>query len=303
MSQPLTGTVVAAFGRQYAVRLEDGRELLCVPRAKKSEVACGDAVEIALTSADQGVIERIRERSSLFYRADQWKEKLIAANVSQVVVVVATEPGFSDELITRCLVAADAQDIPALIVLNKCDLVAQLPAARAQLEIFVRAGHEVLALSAREDVAVLRNRLAGHTSLLVGQSGMGKSTLTNALVPDAEARTREISAVLDSGKHTTTHARLYPLPADTTSGGFLIDSPGLQSFGLAHLSQREIETGFLEIRPLLGSCRFRDCQHLKAPDCALRAARDAGDFSERRYATLLQLLDEHRVAVRHRLEH
>ncbi|MDQ7989547.1 MAG: ribosome small subunit-dependent GTPase A [Candidatus Dactylopiibacterium sp.] len=299
MSARLEGIVVAAFGRQYAVRLPDGRELPCVPRAKKSEVACGDQVEIAMTSADQGVIERIGARSSLFYRADQWKEKLIAANVSQVVVVVATEPGFSDELITRCLVAADAQDIPALILLNKCDLVAQRDAARAQLEVFRAAGHDVLELSARGDVAPLAARLAGHVSLLVGQSGMGKSTLTNALVPDADARTREISAVLDSGKHTTTHARLYALPG----GGQLIDSPGLQSFGLAHLTQNEIECGFPEIRAKLGECRFRDCQHLKEPDCALRAARDAGQFHARRYATLLQLLDEHRVAVRHRLEH
>lgn len=295
----ITGTVIAAFGRQYSVRLEDGCELLCVPRAKKSEVACGDRVELAMTSANQGVIEKISTRRSLFYRADQWKEKLIAANVSMVVVVVATEPGFSDELITRCLVAADAQDIAALIVLNKCDLPAQLETARAQLDVFVKAGHPVLELSAKGDVETLRSHLKDHTSLLVGQSGMGKSTITNALIPEADARTREISAVLDSGKHTTTHARLYPLPG----GGELIDSPGLQSFGLAHLTQNEIECGFLEIRELLGTCRFRDCQHTKEPDCALRAAHASGLFNERRYTALLQLLDEHRVAVRHKLEH
>lgn len=301
MSARVTGTVIAAFGRQYAVQLEDGRELLCVPRAKKSEVACGDRVELAMASADQGVIEKISERASLFYRADQWKEKLIAANVTQVVVVVATEPGFSDELITRCLVAADAQDIPALIVLNKCDITAGLATARRQLETFVKAGHEVLELSAKGDVEALRARLAGHVSLLVGQSGMGKSTITNALIPEADARTREISAVLDSGKHTTTHARLYPLPGD--GRGELIDSPGLQSFGLAHLTKNEIECGFLEIRNLLGTCRFRDCKHIKEPDCAIRAARDAGEFNERRYATLLQILDEHEVARKHNLEH
>lgn len=303
MSARLTGRVVAAFGRQYAVRLDDGRELLCVPRAKKSEVACGDLVELALTSADQGVIEKIGERTSLFYRADQWKEKLIAANVTQVVVVVATEPGFSDELVTRCLVAADAQDIPALILLNKCDIPAGLDRARSQLEVFTRAGHEVLELSAKGDVGVLRARLGGHISLLVGQSGMGKSTLTNALIPEADARTREISAVLDSGKHTTTHARLYPLPAAENESGALIDSPGLQSFGLAHLSRNEIECGFPEIRELLGSCRFRDCGHIREPDCAIRQARETGHFDERRYATLLQLLDEHEVARKHRLEH
>ena len=299
MSARVAGTVIAAFGRQYAVRLEDGSQLLCVPRAKKSEVACGDRVELAMTSADQGVIEKISERESLFYRADQWKEKLIAANVTQVLVVVATEPGFSDELITRCLVAADAQDIPALIVLNKCDITAGLESARKQLETFVKAGHDVLELSAKGDVASLRAKLAGHVSLLVGQSGMGKSTITNALIPEADARTREISAVLDSGKHTTTHARLYPLPG----GGELIDSPGLQSFGLAHLTKNEIECGFLEIRALLGTCRFRDCSHIKEPDCAIRAARDAGDFDARRYATLLQILDEHEVARKHNLEH
>lgn len=293
------GTVIAAFGRQYAIRLEDGTQVLCVPRAKKSEVACGDRVELAMTSTNQGVIDKILPRRSLFYRADQWKEKLIAANVSQVVVVVATEPGFSDELITRCLVAADAQDIPVLIVLNKCDLLAQLDFSRAQLEVFTKAGHEVLELSAKGNVEALRAKLANHTSLLVGQSGMGKSTLTNALVPDADARTREISEVLDSGKHTTTHARLYPLPG----GGELIDSPGLQSFGLAHLTKNEIECGFLEIRGLLGTCRFRDCSHIKEPDCAIRAARDAGTFNARRYTALLQVLDEHEVARKHRLEH
>ncbi|GAB2905084.1 ribosome small subunit-dependent GTPase A [Uliginosibacterium flavum] len=293
------GTVIAAFGRQYAVRLDTGGEALCYPRAKRSEIACGDRVEMALNAPDQGVIDKILPRASLFYRADQWKEKLIAANVTQIVVVVATEPGFSDELITRCMVAADAQDIAALIVLNKSDIPASLEACRAQLKAFVAAGHAVLEMSAMGDVEPLRERLRDHTSLFVGQSGMGKSTLTNALIPDADARTREISEVLDSGKHTTTHARLYALPG----GGQLIDSPGLQSFGLAHLTKNEIECGFPEIRPLLGTCRFRDCNHLKEPDCALRGARDSGEFDARRYTALMQLLDEHEVARKHRLEH
>lgn len=299
MNNRRQGTVIAAFGRQYAIRLDDLSEALCYPRAKKSELACGDRVEVVLNAPDQGVIESTLPRESLFYRADQWKEKLIAANVSQIVVVVATEPGFSDELITRCLVAADAQDIPVLIVLNKCDLTGSLPVARALLAPFEAAGHSVLELSAKENVEPLRARLDRHLSLLVGQSGMGKSTLTNALIPEAQARTREISEVLDSGKHTTTHARMYPLP----DGGNLIDSPGLQSFGLAHLSKNEIECGFLEIRHLLGTCRFRDCGHSKEPGCAIRGARDTGLFDPRRYAALLQFLDEHEVARKHRLEH
>jgi ribosome biogenesis GTPase / thiamine phosphate phosphatase len=286
------GTVVAAFGRQYAVALDSGEQALCYPRAKKSEIACGDRVAAVLSSPDQGVIEKILPRSSLFYRADAWKEKLIAANVSQVVVVVATEPSFSDDLVTRCLCAAEAQDIASLIVLNKTDLSASLEFARSQLEPFRVASHTVLEVSARGQLDALRERLAGHTNLLVGQSGMGKSTLTNALVPDAEARTREISEVLDSGKHTTTHARLYALP----EGGTLIDSPGLQTFGLAHLTRDQIESGFHEIRPLLGTCRFRDCRHLKEPDCAIRAAVDKGEFNSRRYEALLRLLAEHELA-------
>lgn len=286
-----TGRVIAAFGRQYMVRLPDASEALCYTRAKKSEIACGDEVEIELSCADQGVINKIQPRSSLFYRADQWKEKLIAANVSQVVVVVATEPGFSDDLVTRCLVAAEAQDIASLVVLNKCDLPAQLDSARALLAPHINAGHKVLELSAKGDVSTLRERLQGNVSLLVGQSGMGKSTLTNALIPDADARTREISEVLDSGKHTTTHARLYDLPG----GGHLIDSPGLQTFGLAHLSRSEIETGFPEIRALLGQCRFRDCRHLKEPDCLIRQAVNDGRMHARRYETLCRLIDEQLV--------
>jgi ribosome biogenesis GTPase len=299
MSARQTGRVIAAFGRQYSVILDDGLQVLCYPRAKKSEVACGDRVEVMLTAPDQGVIEATCPRTSLFYRADQWKEKLIAANVTQVVVVVATEPGFSDELVTRCLVAAYAQDIATLIVLNKCDIDAALEPARTQLAAFRAAGYDILELCAKMDVSALKERLRDHTSLFVGQSGMGKSTLTNALVPDADARTREISAVLDSGKHTTTHARLYPLPG----GGSLIDSPGLQSFGLAHLEKGEIEMGFPELREVLGTCRFRDCSHRREPDCAIRAALDAGTLDARRYAALLQFLDEHEVARKHRLEH
>lgn len=287
MSQ-LPGVIVAAFGRHYQVLLEDGSEARCYPRGKKSDAACGDEVLVTLSAAYQGVIDNIKPRSSLFYRADQWKEKLIAANVSLVVIVVATEPGFSDELITRCLCATDAQDIAALILLNKCDLGAQLDTCREQLLPFHAAGHAVLEMSARGDIEPLRKHLAGHLSLFVGQSGMGKSTLTNSLIPDAEARTREISEVLDSGKHTTTHARLYELPG----GGRLIDSPGLQSFGLAHLDRGQIEAGFHEIRHLLGTCRFRDCRHLKEPDCAVRAAVAGGLFHPRRYEALMCLIDE-----------
>ena len=286
MSTP--GLVIAAHGRQYLVELEDGSTRLCFPRGKKSELACGDRVRIAATGEGQGVVEKVEPRRSLLYRSNEFRQKLIAANVTQIVVVVATEPSFSDELVTRCLVAADSQDIRPLIVLNKCDLNDRLDAARDALAPYRALGYPVVELAARTGAEGLRPHLHGQTSVLVGQSGMGKSTLLNALIPEANAATREISAALDSGKHTTTHARLYHL--DDTSD--LIDSPGLQEFGLHHLDVAALEAGFPEFRPLLGTCRFRDCRHDREPDCALRAALERGQITARRFATYRTLRGE-----------
>ena len=283
----MEGRVIAAHGRQYVVELADGTILPCFPRGKKSEIACGDCVSIQQTAADQGVIEAILPRSSLLYRSYEIKQKLIAANVGQVVIVVATEPAFSDELITRALLAVESEEIEPLIVLNKCDLSDKLEAARERLAIFAKLGYRILELSAREHADDLRPELQGYTSVLVGQSGMGKSTLVNALVPEANAATREISSALDSGKHTTTHATLYHLDAESD----LIDSPGLQEFGLGHLDRQEIEHAFPEFRPYVGQCRFRDCRHDQEPDCALIAAVDAGDIDKRRFAIY------HRIAA------
>lgn len=279
-----TGTIVAAFGRHYDVALDGGGRTAGTPRAKKSPYACGDVVEL---NAD-GQILRHGERSSLLYRSDAYRQKLIAANATQLVLVVASEPSFSDLLLSRALVAAEHEGLRALIVLNKSDLAAGMTAARALLAPFAALGYPVLELSARQDVAPLRARLAGAASVLVGQSGMGKSTLTNALVPEAEAATREVSTALDSGKHTTTHARLYPLPG----GGSLIDCPGLQEFGLAHLTLGEIEHGFRELRPFLGLCRFRDCRHDAEPGCAVKAGVGDGRVAARRLEHFRQLVSE-----------
>ena len=290
----LDGTVIAAHGRQYLVELAgdeaERQALLCFPRGKKSEVACGDRVSVQRSGDGQGVIEAIAPRSTLLYRSNEFRQKLIAASVTQIVIVVATEPSFSEELISRCIVAAESQNIKTLIVLNKCDLVERIPDAMAQLAVFEQLGYPLLHLSARAGVEALRPYLSGHTSVFVGQSGMGKSTLTNALIPGANAPTREISESLDSGKHTTTHATLYRLDKDSA----LIDSPGLQEFGLHHLSPSDIEQGFVELRPLVGQCRFRNCRHDREPDCAVHALVNSGGMSTQRYAAYCALRNEAR---------
>ncbi|HMM54956.1 MAG TPA: ribosome small subunit-dependent GTPase A [Candidatus Desulfobacillus sp.] len=274
----MQGVVVADFGRHYEVELADGSILPSRPRGRRSQIACGDRVALALAADSQGVIERVKPRRSLLYRSDGRRQKLIAANASQAVIVVAAEPSFSDELVSRCLVAAEQQGMRALIVLNKIDLEDKLEAARARLAPFRDLGYAVVELCALEGAAALRPALAGQCSVLVGQSGMGKSSLINALLPAAGATVREISMRLDSGKHTTTHSRLYQLG----DGVSLIDSPGLQSFGLAHLSRAEIEQAFREFQPHLGGCRFRDCRHDREPDCAVRDAVAAGGIAARR---------------------
>ena len=270
-----SGVVTAAFGRRYEVTLSDGRSVAGLTRGKKSPYACGDAVTLGPLHDGEAVILAHAPRRSLLYRSDAWKSKIIAANADQIIIVVAVEPSFAAELVSRALVAAADQRLRSVIILNKIDLIDKLAAARAQLAPFTALGAPLLELCARSDISALQPWLAGRRSVLLGQSGMGKSTLINAMAPQAAALTREISTALDAGKHTTTHARMY----DLGDGASIIDSPGLQEFGLAHLSRGEIELGFSEFLPHLAHCRFRDCRHAEEPGCAILAAVAAGDIS------------------------
>lgn len=284
---PLQGVVVAAFGKRFQIELPDKKRISCVTRGKKTDLACGDMVTIQLTDKHEGVIETTLPRKTLLFRSNAFKSKMLAANVSQIIIVLATQPSFYEALLNRCLIAAEAANIKALIVLNKCDL-ADNNDAKQKLALYTALGYQVLPLAAKEDVSTLMPYLQGEASILVGQSGMGKSTIINALLPNENVRTREVSEVLDSGKHTTTAAHLYHLDEHSQ----LIDSPGLQEFGLHHLSTGELEHAFIEFRPFLGKCRFNNCKHLQEPDCAIKDAISSQKISPERLAIYQTLRTE-----------
>ena len=289
----VTAIVIAAHGRHYlALNLADGKRLQCVTRGKKSDIAVGDQIHVQLTSGNQGVIESIGERATLLYRSDQYKSKLLAANVTQLFIVVATEPGFADDLISRALVASEAAGVRAHLVLNKTDVTDLLPRARERLQPYAKLGYPVHEVSARTApdaaCATLAPLLAGESTILIGQSGMGKSSLINLLVPDADIAVREISAALDTGKHTTTFTRLYAVDGATS----IIDSPGFQEFGLYQLTEGMLERAFVEFAPYLGKCKYYNCHHANEPECAVRAAVASGDIMPMRHALYLQLKHE-----------
>ncbi|OWY40509.1 ribosome small subunit-dependent GTPase A [Xenophilus sp. AP218F] len=281
-----TGQIIRSHGRRFIVEA-DGQTYDCTTRGKRVDFACGDWVDILVQNKEQAVIERAQERRSLLYRQDDWKTKVIAANVTRILFVTAAVPSPNEELLGRCLIAAEAGDIEPVIVVNKSDLP-ETAALLEKLQLYVKLGYQLLTLSAKQDFEPLLPLLQGQTSVLVGQSGMGKSTLTNALLPEAKARTGDISQALDSGRHTTTHATLYHLNADS----HLIDSPGLQEFGLKHLQASELIYHFPEMRPFIGQCRFHNCSHRVEPNCAIMNAAAEGLITKQRLDLLQRLTQE-----------
>ena len=284
---PLQGTIVSAYGKRFQVELPDNRRISCVTRAKRTDLTCGDIVTIKLTDKHEGVVETTLPRKTLLFRSNAFKSKMLAANVTQIVIVLATQPSFYEGLLNRCLIAAEAANIKPLIVLNKCDLPDN-DQAKQKLALYTSLGYQVLNLSAKQDISALKPYLLNETSILVGQSGMGKSTMINALLPNESIRTQEVSHVLDSGKHTTTATHLYHLDENSQ----LIDSPGLQEFGLHHLSTGELEHAFIDFRPFLGKCRFNNCKHLQEPDCAIKTAMLTHQISPERLAMYQMLRTE-----------
>ena len=281
------GVVIAAHRRHYAVVLDSGEELLCVLKGRATMLACGDEVEVRPMQGG-GAIESVAPRRTLFYRSDGTRDKLLAANVTQVVGVLAPDIGLDEELVARWMIAAEAERCRFVLVANKSDLPS-FAAFRARLKPYVDLGYTVVDLAAAHDGTPLLPWLVHQRTVLVGQSGMGKSTLVNALIPDAQAKTGDVSESLLAGRHTTSSTRLYRSPA-FGDDGWLVDSPGMKAFGLAHLTHQAIVQAFVELRTLPGECRFRDCRHDQEPGCIVRAAIADGRISAHRVALMHSLI-------------
>jgi ribosome biogenesis GTPase len=290
VSATTAGLVTGAWRRHFAVRLDDGTTISCVLRGRSLGVACGDRVQVAPTAGGEGAIEAIEPRGTLLFRSDVHRQKLLAANVTQVLGIVAPMPPYDDELVQRWIVAAESNGCRFALLANKRDLPG-FAALGPRLEACRMLGYPVVPLCAKGapvDLAPVRDLVTGQKSVLVGQSGMGKSTLINALIPGSAARVGEVSRALHAGRHTTSETTLYGLDADS----WIIDSPGMKEFGLAHLPAAAIAHGFVDLRPFAGRCRFRDCRHGSEPGCAVQEAVARGEVKAWRVALLQRLLGE-----------
>ncbi len=282
-SETRTGLVVSGFGRHYIVESDAGERITCHPRGKKSLCVVGDRVRWQATG-DEGVIEALEPRRNLLFRQDEWKTKAFAANLDQVLVMVASEPVFSESQLARALIAAESAGIEVSILLNKTDLP-QIVAARARLQPYLDMGYRVLEVALKTQPegsrAVLGPLMDQRASLVLGPSGTGKSTLINLLAPDARAQVGEVSQALNSGRHTTTSTQWYWLDAERRTG--LIDSPGFQEFGLKQINAQNLPGLMPDLRDAATQCRFYNCTHRQEPSCGVREALARGEISESRY--------------------
>ena len=302
-SNTQAGLVVAGFGRHVLVETDAGVRLICHPRGKKSLAVVGDRIRW-LPTEDEGTIEKIEERSSLFYRQDEMRTKSFAANLDQVLIFMAAEPEFSESQLTRALIAAEAARITPIIALNKSDLTEPFGRAWTKLAPYRAMGYHMLALAIKpkavtqavDDIqsAALMTLLRGKKTLVLGPSGAGKSSLTNLLVPQAKVLTAEISQALNSGKHTTTSTTLYWV--DEARQTALIDSPGFQEFGLHHIEPMQLANLMPDFKAHAQNCKFYNCTHLHEPGCGVifevNSGTKASSISASRYRLYSELFAE-----------
>ncbi len=291
----LQALVLVSYGSHGVVLLPDGKRQHCKFRRKVGRPYCGDRVVVGRADDDSMVVESILPRRNYFVRADErLRRHVIAANLDQVAVVIAARPLPSRDLVERYLLAVHSLGIEPLIVSNKTDLAVAGDESAAGAKVlqhmpdYEALGYTVVRTSckAAPGIAELQPVLQGRTSILVGQSGVGKSSLINRLLPDLDIQTGALSRATGKGTHTTTSTRLYQF----TAGGFLIDSPGVWEYGIWKLDNDELAAGFKEFKPFLGQCRFNNCVHASEPDCAVKKAVTDGHILAWRYQSYLRLL-------------
>ncbi len=289
MTEHYLGLVISHLGKGIAVEV-DKQIILCQTRRKLETVAAGDKVKITIVAKDQGRIEEILPRHSLLERPNKGtKTRPVAANIDQIFVVFAREPYCDFLLIDQYLAICENRNINALLIYNKADL-AVTNVIEEELKDYLALDYSLFRVSAKEHQGIdeLQQALKHKISIFSGQSGVGKSSLTNSLIPDKELKTNSVSAITRHGRHTTTAATLYHLP----HGGDLIDSPGVAIFGLAGLSEQQLAYGYREFQPYLNHCQFNNCRHLNDKGCAVRSAVDEGIISSTRYQRFLKLREK-----------
>ncbi len=285
------GLVITRHGNNLLIEDPQGALNQCLFRQNIGHVVCGDEVIWQPTGDHEGVVTAIRPRRSILSRPDfNGHEKPLAANITQIVVVIAPQPAPAGYLLDQYLVAATAIDVRVVIAVNKADLLPHqdAPTELAHiLDIYADIGYPLIQISARESGGLqpLFDHLRDQTSILVGQSGVGKSSLVNACVPNRDVQTSRLSDKTGHGRHTTSSTSLYHLPF----AGRLIDSPGVRSFRLGRIDRQTLEHGFIEFRETLGACRFSNCTHTHEPGCALRAAVETGRIHPTRLHNLIHM--------------
>lgn len=286
------GQIIAHYGANLEVEDEQGKVHHCLTRRNLAKLVCGDRVVWQEADEQTGIIVELLPRTTLLTRPDyNIRLKPVAANIDQILVVTAPSPNYDEDLINRYLVAAHLTEITPVIVFNKIDLLSdeQLRTVKHDLQIYADIGYQIIYASTKQNHGLdqLLQQLHHSTSIFVGQSGVGKSSLIKTLIPDSGIRVGELSHATGLGKHTTTVTVLYRL--DKTGG--IIDSPGVREFGLGHAEQQRIAMGFREFQELLGQCKFNDCTHFSEPDCAIRQAVATGKISRRRFESYHRIVN------------
>lgn len=287
----MDGIIINSFGRGFIVKAQNNLEYNCVTRGKKTEFVVGDIVEISIINDSQAQINRLISRKNLVYRSSLNRTKIIASNVDQLLIVIAIKPNFNPQFLDRALIFAESEEITPLIIVNKYDLKLSRDFFRHIEEQYSKTlNYKVIKLSTfdKKLLTELKDNLSNKQSLLIGQSGVGKSTIINHLIDYTQTKTGEISKSEASGCHTTTNASLYYIDNNST----LIDCPGLQEFGLMHLKGHDLTQYFPELKDLPVACRFNNCRHLKEPECKMNWAYMQNLITEERFKVFKQLNEE-----------